>query len=226
MDSIALANHSPQPKTMRISEIYASIHGESQYAGLPCTLVRTTGCDLRCTYCDTTYAFSGGRDMTVDEIVGEVKRHGLPFVLLTGGEPMLQTEISPLAARLLAEGFKVAIETSGAHLVDGLPQAVCRIADIKTPSSGEADRVQWRVLDSLRPCDAAKFVLSDEADYRWSAEQVLRLGLAQRTEVLFSPVHGRLDPRDLVAWIVRDRLPVRVNLQLHKYVWGAHTRGV
>jgi 7-carboxy-7-deazaguanine synthase len=131
-----------------------------------------------------------------------------------------------LAARLLAEGFKVAIETSGAHLLDRLPQAVCRIADVKTPSSGETERVQWQVLDSLRLCDAVKFVLSDEADYRWSAEHVLRLGLAQRTEVLFSPVHGRLDPRDLVAWIVRDRLPVRVNLQLHKYVWGANTRGV
>ena len=226
MDSAQQANHSAQSKAMRISEIYASIHGESQYAGLPCTLVRTTGCDLRCTYCDTTYAFVGGRDMTVEEIMADVNRLGLPFVLLTGGEPMLQVEIVSLAERLLTERYKVAIETSGAHLLDGLPPAVCRIADVKTPSSGEAERMQWQVLEGLRPCDAAKFVLSDEADYRWAVEHVLRLGLAARTEVLFSPVHGRLDPRDLVAWIVRDRLPVRVNLQLHKYVWGAHTRGV
>ena len=211
---------------MRISEIYASIQGESQYAGMPCTLVRTTGCDLRCVYCDTTYAFVGGWDMSVDEIVAEVKRLALPFVLLTGGEPMLQAEIVALADRLLSDGFKVAIETSGAHLLDGLPVGVFRIVDVKTPSSGESQRMQWQVLEGLRPCDAAKFVLSDERDYRWSADQVSRLGLAARTEVLFSPVHGKLDPKDLVAWIVRDRLPVRVNLQLHKYVWGANTRGV
>lgn len=226
MDSALLANHSPRPKAMRISEIYASIHGESQYAGMPCTLVRTTGCDLRCIYCDTTYAFVGGRDMSVDAIVAEVKRLGLPFVLLTGGEPMLQVEIAALAARLLSDGFKVAIETSGAHLLDGLPTAVVRIVDVKTPSSGEAQRMQWQVLEGLRPCDAVKFVLSDEDDYRWSADHVIRLGLAARTEVLFSPVHGKLDPKNLVAWLVRDRLPVRVNLQLHKYVWGANTRGV
>jgi len=226
MDSARLANHSAPPKAMRISEIYASIHGESQYAGLPCTLVRTTGCDLRCVYCDTTYAFVGGRDMTVDEILGEVKLHALPFVLLTGGEPMLQSEIAVLAERLLSEGYKVAIETSGAHLLGGLPPAVLRIVDVKTPSSGEVHRVKWQTLDDLRPCDAVKFVLSDENDYRWSADHVVRLNLAKRTEVLMSPVHGRLDPRDLVAWIVRDRLPVRVNLQLHKYVWGADTRGV
>ncbi len=211
---------------MRISEIYASIQGESQYAGMPCTLVRTTGCDLRCVYCDTTYAFVGGQDMSVDEIVAEVKRLALPFVLLTGGEPMLQAEISALAERLLSEGHQVAIETSGAHLLDSLPAAVFRIVDVKTPSSGESRRMQWKVLDGLRPCDAAKFVLSNESDYRWSADHVIRLGLAARTEVLFSPAHGQLDPKNLVAWIIRDRLPVRVNLQLHKYVWGATTRGV
>jgi 7-carboxy-7-deazaguanine synthase len=211
---------------MRISEIYASIHGESQYAGMPCTLVRTTGCDLRCVYCDTTYAFVGGREMSVDEIVAEVKRLALPFVLLTGGEPMLQVEIATLAEQLLSNAFKVAIETSGAHLLDSLPADVFRIVDIKTPSSGESQRMQWQVLEGLRPCDAVKFVLSDESDYRWSVDQVIRLRLATRTEVLFSPVHGKLDPKILVAWIVRDRLPVRVNLQLHKYVWGANTRGV
>jgi len=186
---------------MRITEIYPSIHGESQYAGVPCTLVRTTGCDLRCTYCDTRYAFTGGQEMSVEEIVGEVERFGLPFVLLTGGEPMLQHEIVPLAERLLALGHKVAIETSGAHGLDSLPAAVLRIVDVKAPSSGETDRMRWEVLSALRPCDAVKFVLADETDYRWSAEHLARLGLDRHTEVLFSPVHGSLDPRDLVAWV-------------------------
>jgi 7-carboxy-7-deazaguanine synthase len=226
MDSVARANHSPVPKAMRISEIYATVHGESQYAGLPCTLVRTTGCDLRCSYCDTSYAFAGGQEMSVEEIAGVVERLGLPFVLLTGGEPMLHAETPALAARLLATGRKVAVETSGAHALAPLPPEVIRIVDVKTPSSGECGRMRWELLEELRPCDAVKFVLSDEADYRWSADHVVRLALPQRTEVLFSPVHGRLAARDLVAWLIRDRLPVRVNLQLHKYIWGPETRGV
>lgn len=211
---------------MRISEIYPSIHGESQYVGLPCTLVRTTGCDLRCVYCDTTYAFVGGREMSLDDILAEVHRFGLPFVLLTGGEPMLQKDIAELARRLVADGFKVAIETSGAHLLDSLPTEVCRILDVKTPSSGESHRMQWKAFEGLRPCDAVKFVVADEADYRWSVGQVERLGLVGSAEVLFSPVHGKLDVRDLIAWIVRDRLAVRVNLQAHKYIWGADAKGV
>lgn len=211
---------------MRISEIYPSIHGESQYVGLPCTLVRTTGCDLRCTYCDTTYAFSGGREMSLDDILAEVRRFGLPFVLLTGGEPMLQKDIGELAHRLVGDGFKVAIETSGAHKLDSLPVDVCRIVDVKTPSSGESHRMDWTAFEGLRPCDAVKFVIADEADYRWSVGQAERLGLLGRTEVLFSPVHGKLDVRELVAWIVRDRLSVRINLQAHKYIWGADAKGV
>jgi 7-carboxy-7-deazaguanine synthase len=226
MDSMGVANHSPIPEPMRITEIYASIHGESQYAGLPCTLVRTTGCDLRCHYCDTSYAFAGGREMSLDEIVAEVDRLAQPFVLLTGGEPMLQPDIARLADQLLGRGYRLAIETSGAHLLGALPRDVIRIVDVKTPSSGEAARTRWPVLEDLRARDAVKFVLADEDDYRWAAARVAELGLAGRTEVLFSPVHGRLDPRALVSWIVRDRLAVRVNLQLHKYVWGAETRGV
>lgn len=211
---------------MRISEIYPSIHGESQYVGLPCTLVRTTGCDLRCVYCDTTYAFAGGREMSIDDILAEVDRFGLPFVLLTGGEPMLQKDIAELARRLVAGGFKVAIETSGAHLLDSLPTEVCRILDVKAPSSGESHRMQWKAFAGLRPCDAVKFVLADESDYHWAIGQVERLGLMGATEVLFSPVHGKLDAQKLVAWIVRDRLAVRVNLQAHKYIWGADAKGV
>lgn len=211
---------------MRITEIYASIQGETQYAGLPCTLVRTTGCDLRCSYCDTTYAFSGGREMSVDEVVLEVRRLGLPWVTLTGGEPMLQVEMASLAERLVREGFGVFLETSGAHPVAHLAPAVIRIVDIKTPGSGEVERNLWEVLHGLRPQDAIKFVLCDEADYLWSAEVVRSRGLSGRVELLFSPAAGKLDPRDLAAWILRDRLPVRLNLQIHKYVWGAETRGV
>ena len=226
MDAATSANHSRVLTTMRISEIYASIHGESQYAGLPCTLVRTTGCDLRCGYCDTTYAFHGGRDMALDEIVAEVDRLGQPFVLLTGGEPMLQPDIAVLAKRLVDGGRRVAIETSGAHAVDQLPAEVFRILDAKTPSSGESQRMNWKAFERLRWCDAVKFVIADEVDYKWSVEKIAALGLAGSTEVLFSPVHGRLDAKTLIGWVVRDRLPVRLNLQLHKYIWGADAKGV
>jgi 7-carboxy-7-deazaguanine synthase len=211
---------------MRISEIYPTIHGESQYAGLPCVIVRTTGCDLRCSYCDTTYAFAGGREMSLCEIMANVKQLGLARVLLTGGEPMLQRDIGELARLLAEDGFEVALETSGAHPVDGLPSAVRRILDVKTPSSGEDQRMCWQAFEGLRRCDAVKFVLADQADYSWSVGQINRLGLVGRTEVLLSPVHGRLDPRRLVEWVVHDRLPVRVNLQLHKYIWGPEARGV
>jgi 7-carboxy-7-deazaguanine synthase len=211
---------------MKITEIYSSIQGETQYAGLPCTLVRTTGCDLRCGYCDTAFAFHGGRDMTLDDIEREVVRLGAPLVLLTGGEPMLQREMPTLAARLLGAGFKVMMETSGAHPLDALPDEVVRIVDVKTPASGESHRMRWELLDALRPRDAVKFVVADELDYRWACEIIHKHGLSGRTEVLLSPVHGRLDPQDLVSWMLRDRLPARLNLQLHKYVWSPETRGV
>ena len=211
---------------MRITEIYASIQGETQYAGIPCTLVRTTGCDLRCSYCDTTYAFSGGREMTVAEVMLAVRRLGLSAVALTGGEPMLQAEIGVLAERLVREGFRVTLETSGAHPVAHLPPAVIRIVDLKTPGSGEVERNFWDVLHGLRPQDAIKFVVCYEADYLWSAEVVRSRSLSGRAELLFSPATGKLDPRDLAAWILRDRLPVRLNLQLHKYIWGSQKQGV
>ncbi len=211
---------------MRITEIYASIQGETQYAGLPCTLVRTTGCDLRCTYCDSAFAFQGGNEMTLGEIVSAVRALGAPLVLLTGGEPMLQREIGGLADLLLQAGYRVMIETSGAHAVDSLPEAVVRIIDVKTPASGESVRMRWDVLDALRVQDAVKFVVRDEADYRWAADVIRSRGLAGRTEVLLSPVHGVLDPQQLVSWMLRDRLPARLNLQLHKYVWSPDARGV
>jgi 7-carboxy-7-deazaguanine synthase len=211
---------------MRITEIYASIQGETQYAGLPCTLVRTTGCDLRCSYCDTAYAFSGGKEMSIEEVMMEVERLGPRFVTLTGGEPMLQTEIISLAERLVADGFQVAVETSGAHSVAHLPPSVIRIVDVKTPGSGVVERNLWDGLSALSPKDAIKFVLCDEADYLWAADVVRNRELAGKAEILFSPATGTLDPRDLAGWILRDRLPVRLNLQLHKYIWGPEKRGV
>jgi 7-carboxy-7-deazaguanine synthase len=211
---------------MRITEIYASVQGETQYAGLPCTLVRTTGCDLRCTYCDSAFAFYGGSEMTLDQIAADVARLGAPLVLLTGGEPMLQHEMPALAARLLAEGYRVMIETSGAHALDALPPEVVRIVDVKTPGSGESERMRWEVLDNMRRQDAVKFVLTDEADYRWAADVIQSRRLAERTEVLMSPMHGRLAPDALVSWILRDRLPARLNLQIHKYIWSQDARGV
>jgi 7-carboxy-7-deazaguanine synthase len=211
---------------MRITEIYKSVQGETQYAGLPCTLVRTTGCDLRCTYCDSAFAFQGGREMALDEIVGEVDRLGAPLVLLTGGEPMLQRELPALAARLLERGYRVMIETSGSQPLHALPPEVVRIVDVKTPGSGESHRMRWESLEDLRPRDAVKFVLADEADYRWATEVIRSRKLAERTEVLLSPVHGRLAPDALVSWMLRDRLQARLNLQIHKYIWAPDARGV
>jgi 7-carboxy-7-deazaguanine synthase len=211
---------------MRITEIYTSIQGETQYAGLPCTLVRTTGCDLRCGYCDSAFAFHGGKEMTLDEITAEVARLGAPLVLLTGGEPMLQREMPELARRLLGAGHRVMIETSGAHPLDALPDAVVRVIDMKSPGSGESHRNRTDLLRGARPGDAVKFVLCDEADYRWAAGMIREHQLGGRTEVLLSPVHGRLDPRTVVSWMLRDRLPARLNLQLHKYIWEPETRGV
>ncbi len=211
---------------MRITEIYASVQGETRFAGLPCALVRTTGCDLRCAWCDTAYAFEGGRDMSLDDIVAAVGDLGTRLVLLTGGEPMLQREIVALAERLLAAGYQVMVETSGAHPVNVLPPEVVRIVDVKAPGSGETHRMRWQVVDELRSQDAAKFVLADEGDYRWAVQVIQERGLALRTEVLLSPVHGKLDPRQLVSWMLRDRVPARLNLQLHKYLWGTDAQGV
>jgi 7-carboxy-7-deazaguanine synthase len=211
---------------MKITEIYSSIQGETQYAGLLCTLVRTTGCDLRCGYCDSAFAFHGGKEMTPGEIVAEVERLGAPLVLLTGGEPMLQRELPTLAGGLIAAGYKVMIETSGAHPLDTLPEEVVRVVDVKTPASGESGRMRWELLSALRPCDAVKFVLADEPDYQWACGVIQKHDLGRRTEVLLSPVHGQLDPQALVSWMLRDRLPARLNLQLHKYVWDPEARRV
>jgi 7-carboxy-7-deazaguanine synthase len=210
---------------MQVTEIFFSIQGEGTRAGRPCVFVRFTGCDLRCRYCDTAYAFHGGRRRTREEILAEVQRHPCRFVLLTGGEPMLQRELPELAGELLARGYEVAIETHGQRPLEGLPPEVIRIADVKTPGSGEVT-TDFAYLDRLLPHDEVKFVICSEEDFRWSLEVVRRHRLPGRVAVLVAPATGQVDPRDLVRWMLESGVEARLNLQLHKLIWGADARGV
>lgn len=213
---------------MRITEIFHSIQGESSYAGRPCVFVRTTGCNLRCVWCDTEYSFHGGRDMSVDEILGEVRRLGpdCRLVELTGGEPLLQRDIGDLATALLARGYTVLCETSGSVPVDRVPAEVIKIVDLKCPGSGEVEANDWSNLDRLDPArDELKFVIADREDYEWARTQLEERRL-ERFVVHFSPEFERMDRRALAEWILADGLPVRLQLQLHKFVWDPAARGV
>jgi 7-carboxy-7-deazaguanine synthase len=210
---------------VRVTEIFFSIQGEGTRAGRPCVFVRFTGCDLRCVWCDTAYAFQGGAERTREEILAEVARHPCRFVLLTGGEPLLQPELPALARDLLARGYEVAVETHGQLPLGALPREVIRIADVKTPGSGEVARdLGW--LAELAPRDEVKFVVDSEADWRWSLEVIRRHRLEGKVAILVSPVHGKVDPRDLARWILESGVEARLNLQLHKIVWGPEARGV
>ena len=212
---------------LTINEIFYSIQGESTRAGRPCVFVRLTACDLRCAWCDTAYAFNEGRKQSVDEVVEAVERHDCPLVEITGGEPLLQEDVYDLMGRLLARGRTVMLETGGHRPIDRVPADVVKIVDIKCPGSGEADRNDWANLDRLSPHDEVKFVVSDRADYEFARNLIERRDLASRcAAVLVSPVHEVLDPRVLSEWILADRLPARLQLQLHKYIWPASMRGV
>jgi 7-carboxy-7-deazaguanine synthase len=212
---------------LTINEIFHSIQGESTYAGQPCVFVRLTACDLRCTWCDTPYAFHEGGKVAVDEVVRQVAAYDCPLVELTGGEPLLQEAVYPLMDRLLMSGRTVLLETGGHLDVGRVPPAVVKIVDVKCPGSGEADRHCWDNFDRLQPHDQVKFVIRDRQDYEYARQVLQRYGLDRRcAAVLFAPVHGVLEPRALSAWVLEDRLPVRVQLQMHKYIWGADTRGV
>jgi 7-carboxy-7-deazaguanine synthase len=212
---------------LTINEIFHSIQGESTHAGRPCVFVRLTACDLRCSWCDTTYAFHEGRKMSVDEVLQRVDGYGCDVVEITGGEPLLQKEVYPLMQRLLEQGRTVMLETGGHLSADNVPEGVIRVLDVKCPGSGESAKNHWANLDRLRPTDEVKFVIRDRLDYEYAREVVLTRTLVGRcTAVLFSPVHGVLDPKQLAAWVLEDRLPVRVQLQVHKYIWDAATRGV
>jgi 7-carboxy-7-deazaguanine synthase len=212
---------------LTVNEIFHSIQGESTHAGRPCVFVRLTACDLRCSWCDTPYAFTGGQKMSVDDVVRQVEALGCPLVQVTGGEPLLQPDVYPLMTALLGRGFGVMLETGGHLSAERVPDGVIRIIDVKCPASGEAHRNHWPNLDTLRPTDEVKFVIQDRADYDFAKAVVEKHGLRGRcAAILFSPVHGVLDPRELAAWILADRLPVRLQLQAHKYIWGADARGV
>lgn len=213
---------------MRITEIYKSIQGESTHAGLPCIFVRTNRCDLRCSWCDSEFTFTGGVVMTVDEILAEVDRLGPGLVELTGGEPMLQKEIGELARRLCDAGRTVLIETGGHHDVSeaALDPRVVRIMDVKCPGSGESHRNRWENLDHLRPIDEVKFVLADRADYEYARDVIRRHALEGRVHLLLSVAHGMLEARDVVDWMLEDALHARFQLQMHKFIWEPAARGV
>lgn len=212
---------------LTINEIFHSIQGESTHSGRPCVFVRLTACDLRCSWCDTPYAFTEGSKMSVDEVVEKVSGFGCNLVELTGGEPLLQKDVYPLMQRLLESGRTVMVETGGHLSVANVPPEVIRIIDVKCPGSEESGRNHWENLALLTPHDEVKFVIRDRADYEFAREVVAKHGLADRTAaVLFSPVHGALTPKDLAEWILEDRLTVRLQLQTHKYIWGAEVRGV
>ena len=226
-ESISGQPRCPAEKTLTINEIYQSIQGESTWVGLPCVFVRLTFCDLRCTYCDTEYAFYEGEKRTLAEITEAVMKFDCPLVEITGGEPLLQKNVVPLMSMLADAGRTVLLETSGAHDISSVDPRVHRIMDLKTPGSGEVARNLWSNIDHLTTRDEVKFVIGSREDYEWSRDQVRQFNLPARCgAVLFSPIFGRIEPRQIVEWILADRLDVRFQLQMHKFIWTPTQRGV
>ncbi len=210
-----------------INEIFYSVQGESTYAGRPCVFVRLTACDLRCSWCDTPYAFHEGSKRAVDDVLADVDRFGCPLVEVTGGEPLLQEDVYPLMQALIDRGKTVLLETGGHRSTARVPVPVVTILDVKCPGSGEAARTDWANLDRLRRHDEVKFVVKDRVDYDFARDVIARHDLVNRAAAIhLSPVHGVLDPKILSEWVLADRLPVRLQLQLHKYIWSPDTRGV
>jgi 7-carboxy-7-deazaguanine synthase len=211
---------------LRLTEIYVSIQGESTHVGRPCVFVRTTGCNLRCTWCDSAFTFSGGEWWSLGDIFARVDSFGIRTVEVTGGEPLLQPGVVPLMEGLLARGYRVLLETSGSLPIDAVPAGVHVILDLKAPDSGEVDKNHWPNLDLLRPHHEVKFVLASRRDFEWARDVVRQRALADRCEVLFSPAWGLVSLPDLASWILEEPLPVRYQLQLHKVVWEPDARGV
>lgn len=225
-DSLSQADRPHLPTMLKVTEIFHSIQGESTHAGRPCVFVRLTGCPLRCTWCDTAYAFYGGLDLAQDDIIAQVRAFGCTLVEVTGGEPLSQAASLPLLTRLCDEGFEVLLETSGAVDTSGVDGRVHIVLDVKCPGSGMAERMYWPNVDRLAPRDEVKFVIKDRADYEWAREVVRSRNLAARCTVLMSPVFGEVDARQLAEWVLTDRLPVRFQLQMHKQIWAPDMRGV
>jgi 7-carboxy-7-deazaguanine synthase len=214
-------------KTLTINEIYQSIQGESTFAGERCVFVRLTFCDLRCNYCDTEYAFYEGKKQTLTEIVDLVEKFECPLVEITGGEPLLQKNVLPLMSMLCDRGHTVLLETSGAHDIAPVDPRVHRIMDLKTPGSGEVDKNLGSNIEHLTGLDEVKFVIGSREDYDWSVDKIRRFDLTKRCHaVLFSPIFGRIDPRQIVEWMLADKLDVRFQLQMHKFIWSPTKRGV
>ena len=212
---------------LTVNEIYQSVQGESTWAGLQCVFVRLTFCDLRCTYCDTEYAFYEGKKRPLDEIVAAVREFGCPLVEVTGGEPLLQPACVPLLAMLCDAGWDVLLETSGAHDIGAVDPRVHRLMDLKTPSSGECGRNLYANIGHLTSRDEVKFVIGSREDYEWAREKMREYDLAAKVKaVLFSPVLGKIAPADMVAWMLEDKVPARFQLQMHKFIWEPRARGV
>ncbi len=214
------------PETLIVNEIFHSIQGESTYAGLPCVFLRLTGCSLRCQWCDTAYAFTEGVAMSLDYIVAKVQSYACPLVEITGGEPLLQPNVLPLLTRLCDLGLTVLLETSGTEDIANIDPRVIKIMDLKCPSSGESDKNRFSNLRHLTAKDELKFVLADRADYDWAKNQLAEHNLANRCAILFSPVWEQLPLKTLAEWILADRLPVRLQTQWQKHIWGPDARGV
>jgi 7-carboxy-7-deazaguanine synthase len=211
---------------LTVNEIFKSIQGESSFTGLPCIFIRLTGCNLRCTWCDTEYAIYEGKPKSVQDIMDAIEPLGVPLVEITGGEPLLQDEVYDLMNALLAKNYQVLVETGGGISVEKVPERVIKILDVKCPGSGEVSKNLWGNLDHLNPHDEVKFVLADRVDYEWSRGILERTSIHKKVQVLFSPVYDKLDLKELAAWVLEDNLPVRVQTQLHKVIWGKDAIGV
>ncbi|MFA6958778.1 MAG: radical SAM protein [Thermoanaerobaculia bacterium] len=211
---------------LRITEIFHSIQGESTHSGRRCAFVRLAGCNLRCSWCDSAYTFTGGEKMSLDDVLAKVRAFGCDLVEVTGGEPLAQAECLDLIRALCDEGFEVLVETSGSIDIEPVDRRAKLILDVKCPGSGEVERNHWPNLDKLKPHDEVKFVIADRADYEWSRELVMSRGLAKSNTVLFSPVWNGMGLKQLAGWMIEDRVPARLQTQLHKHVWGAEVHGV
>jgi 7-carboxy-7-deazaguanine synthase len=211
---------------MRVTEIFFSIQGESSHAGKPCIFVRLTGCSLRCVYCDTKYSYAGGHEMTMDEVLSSVASYPARLVELTGGEPLEQEEAYPLMNSLLQRGYTVMLETGGHIDLGRVPEPVIKVVDIKCPDSHEGHTVCWQNIDLVQPHDEFKFVITSRSDYEWSKKIYMERLRGKPNTILFSPSHDELPAVNLARWILEDGLRVRLQLQVHKYIWGAHVRGV
>jgi 7-carboxy-7-deazaguanine synthase len=224
---VGVGHGAPARQMLTVNEIFYSIQGESTHSGLPCVFVRLAACDLRCTWCDTPYAFHEGRKMSVADVLAEVARYDCPLVEITGGEPLLQSDVYTLMEGLLGRGYRVLLETGGHIDTTRVPAEIMKILDVKCPGSGESDRMEWANLERLHRHDEVKFVVKDRQDYEYARDVIRLHDLESRcAAVLLSPVHDVLPPRTLAEWMLADRLPARMQLQIHKYIWDAVTRGV